>query len=288
VFADDGAGDRVFHDSETALRAYGESWLAAHMLVSLEPWSDGLPRFLTEIARTGSTALALRDVYRVSLDEFEQSVHNYMRHWARRLQIRDMPAFRDASDARAEPADAFEVHSALAAAFPDPGRRATALAGLAAQFPQRPEPQVALAYQTWRSQGVTAALPHFQKAFENGTADPRALWDYGRHLLNLRDQRCEQVFARLLRLEPRRDDARLLLAQWHLMYQRPEEALRLLNAISAPPAGQEAAYYEALVIGASASGQYLRAREAFARFKSCPLTADQRAKLDTLARLAGQ
>jgi tetratricopeptide (TPR) repeat protein len=277
-----------YQHAHMALTAYSECWAAAHMLVTEQPYRARFPEFLNALSKGLNSQQSFEQVYHIAIPDFEQAVRAYTRHMAGKLILYHIAAYRNDIDARPAPADDFTVSFALASAFPDRLRRITAMEQLAGRYPQRPEPQVTLAYQYWRTRGVTAAIPSFQHAYENGTGNTAALWDYGKLLLNMRDPRCPLVLNQVVKAWPDRGDARFLLAQWYLMNRQFEEALKALEQMTAPPPGPEVPYYEAVVVTSVEMGQYGRARQVLDKLGAMALTPEQRSRFELYRTRAGQ
>jgi hypothetical protein len=269
------------------MTAYAECWAGVHMMMSVEPWRSHTPEFVTALTQGVPTEEALRQIFHVSIDELESSVRNYAKHWNPHLTPFDVPNYRETVEPDPVASDPYDVRFVLADSIPERSRRIDALREVAAAFPKRPEPEATLAIQMWHAQGVRSAKPDFQKALENGSTNTRVLWEYAKLLVNERDPNCLTVMDRILQLEPTRDDVKMLKAQWYVMQNHTQEALQVLDTISAPPAGQEVVYYESLMVSTYAAGQYDRAKIAIGKLRTLSLTPDQERRVQVYAKPLG-
>ncbi len=197
-----------YNEKNKAGSFYAESWAFAHMLMLKPEYSPRFSKLLTMLQSGAPSQQTVETLYGKPLTVFDKEVQSYIR--GDRLTGGLVNAKLDGrAEARAEPAQPFDVKLTLLDLLEKPGKEADrrkGLSDLAAEYPQRPEPHAALGYLAWRTSQTPEAVKEFKTAMDLGGRNPQMLWDYGRMDASRNPADALAALKLLLSLEPGRVD----------------------------------------------------------------------------------
>ncbi len=222
-----------YNEKAKAGNFYNESWALTHMLLMSDAYSAKADKLILSVHDGVPSAEALFRIYGKTVGEVEQDLQNYLRGAYFHGTLYNAKLQKADASIPAEVAAPTDVRLVLAQLMNRPGKEAEArkeFQALVASDPKRPEPYAELGYLAWHGGWNDEAREFFRKAFDRGDRNPRMLWDYG-HLAGTDTKEATRVLSALVEQQPDRIDARLALAQAHLMGRDAVAALAALAPI---------------------------------------------------------
>jgi len=276
-----------YNEKNQAGSLYNQGWALTHMLALNPVYKPKFSEVLLAISGGRPSIDALEQTYSKPLRAIESDLLAYLR--GGRFQGVLIPAKLEKvdDDLKAEPAGPFEVALLLIEVTDQPGREIdtrAALEKVIAQYPNRPEPYVDLAYLERRQKQFSDAYEHFAKAFELGSRDPRMLWDYGRLAGQADLSKSIQALTELLKLDSGRLDVRLELASVQLHSHAAKDALQTLASVKKVTPEDAPRLLSLLMHANLEAGDRDDARKAAEQLKKIAANADDRDRAEQILR----
>src|SRR5579864_3755895 len=274
-----GRDSPYYNEKDKAGSLYNEGWALTHMLILSPAYRAGFQKALAGIVAGLPSEAVLTEAYGKSIAQIEKDLQAYLR--GDRFQGALFEQHLDKADDEipVEPAPPFDVHLTLAQLLDRPGHDDAARKGyqaLIAEDPKRPEPFVALGFLDSRRRDTESAREDFAKAYALGSREPEMLWHYG--VLIQRGNMPESIAAlsELLRQQPDRTEARIVLAFVQLSSHLPADAVKTLAPVHKVTAEEAPRFFTVLAHSQEQSGDLKSARDSAHRLLEVARTDGER------------
>jgi len=218
-----------YNERNRATVFYAEAWALTHMLMLTEEYRPKFPQFLAAAMR-GDQKTAFEQIYGKQMSEVWTDLQSYLRRAEFSVLVFDLQLDKAAEQPEVREATPLESGLALAGVLGaihkwDEARRA--FAELAGRNPASAEVEEGFGYLEWLAGGPAQARPHFARALELGSRNPKLYYDYA-GLLSQRGERAAALIpllSKAVELDPGFMKARFLLGLNLVQDKRYEEAV---------------------------------------------------------------
>jgi tetratricopeptide (TPR) repeat protein len=241
-----------YQESDKLLIFYAQSWALTHMLALEERYAARFPDFLKAVSSGLSSADALVQVYRKSLEQVESDLKQYRPRMAANAAAFDIQFGSSVSEPQIKKLPDEEKRLALADLLAaHPATASTALQTLdemAKQHPEDPSIDERMGDAFWDMSRVEDARFYFARAVEHGSQNAEMIYRYAviQKQAGAPDQEVMGLFERVLELSPGFDDARLQLGLLQFNEKRFNAAAQSLSKLKAIKPDWAYVYYSAM------------------------------------------
>jgi hypothetical protein len=227
-----------YNETKKAGNLYNESWALAHMLITTNEYRPKFGEVFSAVASGVPSVTALEKAYGRPFAKIEEDLQFYVRGQLFNSLVAKIK-LDDIEKLPVAPADSFDVRYLQADLLLNLEERrsegAKRMLELAAEQPNRPEPQSTLGYLAWRDGKQAEAVQYFGKAVAGGARTPKLLWDYARLARQTSPKGAEDAVVELIKIEPNNSEYRIFLAGLQMQERKYPEALATLKQITEVP-----------------------------------------------------